>query len=357
MFSIEEIKSKNKYYERLLSEIKMDGNLAMANDIVHAKEHQYEPAGADIILFRASSNGHLMVEPKGKSNFEKWEDACINLGMWQSQYENFKDKNCKSAIKKLEQIKQLKDALPALEAAKNDTSLSETVITHLIDVYIAQIEKRKEEVDSKFLRKGNECEEDSITLFSRVTKKIFKKNVVRLCNEFVSGEWDLSVEENGKIAETIDIKTSFSRNTHLRAKFKELNSIYYWQGITYMWLTGATKHTVAYCLVNGTAQAIMDEKRKLGYKHGMVDGEGNESEDFKNKCKQIEINHIFDLELFKSHNPYFDFHNDLSQWNYDIPKEKRVFQFTFERNENDIERLKNRIIESLAWINVNLFNV
>lgn len=284
---LQEIKRQNDYYEKIIKIVKGSPTI--------------EGQNVSEIVFRASSNGYLMVEPKLKSE-----------------------------------------------------TLSEGTKTHLIDVFISWKYKRREEVDSKFLRKGNECEQDAITLLSRVTKKLYKKNDVRLCNEFVTGEWDLSIENDSVVVETIDTKTSWSLHTFLRATKKKLESMYYWQGQTYMWLTGATKHTVAYCLVNGTAQAIMDEKRKLSYKRGMVDGEGNESEDFKNKCKQIEINHIFDIELFKSHNPYFDFHNDLSQWTYDIPIKERVFQFTFDRDEDAILGLKNKIIDGRGWIKLNL---
>lgn len=287
---ITEIKAKNTYLERLMKELQEERS-AFAESV--KKE----------ILFRASSCGYLMVEPKLKSE-----------------------------------------------------TLSEGTKTHLIDVFISTEYGRREEIDSKFLRKGHECENDAITLFSRVTKRLFKKNEERLSNSFVTGEWDLSIEDNGIVLETIDTKTSWSLHTFLRSSNKKLDPMYYWQGQVYMWLTGAQKHTVAYCLVNGTAQAIMDEKRKLGYKQGMIDGAGNESDEFKEKCKQIEINHIFDLDLFKSHNPYFEFHNDINQWDYDIPKEKRVFQFLFERNEADILKLRDRIIECRKWMNVNLFN-
>lgn len=74
------------------------------------------------------------------------------------------------------------------------------------------------------------------------------------------------------------------------------------------------------------------------------------------KARQIEINHIFDLELFKDHNPGFQFDNDLSKWDYDIPLKDRVFQFKVERDESEIERLKKRIIDCREWIDKNLLS-
>ncbi len=239
---------------------------------------------------------------------------------------------------------------------KNDIHLSESTKIHLIDLFISAKYKRREEINNKFLTKGDLGEEDSVTLLSRVTKRLFKKNVIRMANEYVTGEWDLQIDSNGVLIETIDTKTSWSAHTFFRAQ-SEIKPMYYWQGVVYMWLTGALKHTVAYCLVNGLASAIMDEKRKLSFKTGMMDQHGNETEKFISQCKQIEINHIFDLELFRSHNPYFEFHNDLSEWAYDIPMSERVFTITFDRNDDDIERLKKRIIDCRAHMNKHLFKL
>lgn len=114
------------------------------------------------------------------------------------------------------------------------------------------------------MEKGNACEEDSITALSRVTKILFKKNDIRLSNEFVTGEPDLFLGESIYNAErTDDTKTSWSAHTFFRAKNSELDKAYYWQGMAYMWLTGAKVHYVDFCLVNGTVEAILSEKRKL----------------------------------------------------------------------------------------------
>lgn len=229
--------------------------------------------------------------------------------------------------------------------------IQKTTQTHLIDCFVSWMYSRREEITGKTLEKGNSREEDSITLLSLVNKRFYKKNSIRLFNEFITGEWDLSFGE--PIEETIDTKTSWSAHTFFRAKNNKLESNYEWQGHGYMMLTGAKKHTVAYCLVNGTPQAINDEKRKLAWKYG-ADPETNP--EYVKKCKQIEINHIFDLFSFKEENPNFDFHNDLSEWKYDIAMSERVFTFTFERDEQKIEQIKNRVIECREWIKNNLIS-
>lgn len=225
--------------------------------------------------------------------------------------------------------------------------------THLIDCYVSAMYGRRKEIEGKMLDKGNGREEDSLTLLSRIHKRFYKKNDVRLTNDFISGECDIFIGDSIEMAEeTIDTKTSWSANTFFRAKNEPLDEDYEEQGHGYMWLTGAKKHTVAYCLVNGLASAILDEKRRAAWKFGP-----DPDKDIKyiEKCRQIEINHIFDMEAFKEENPWFEFHSDLSEWKWDIPMKDRLHTFTFERSEEAIERIKNRIIQCREWMDANLF--
>lgn len=236
--------------------------------------------------------------------------------------------------------------------------ISESTKTNLIDIFVSAVYGRREEIKSKFLHKGNACEEDSITLLSRVTKILFKKNSHRLTNDFVTGEPDLFTGESIENAdETFDTKTSWSIHTFFRAKKSAANKMYYWQGQCYMWLTKAKRHHVCYCLVNGLPIAIMDEKRKLSYEPGMLDKDGNESEEYIKQCKQIEINHIFDIELFRKHHPFFEFHNDPDKWEWDIPMKERVYIVSYERNEAAIALLISKIRMCRNWMNRELFEL
>jgi hypothetical protein len=245
---------------------------------------------------------------------------------------------------------------PREKAKKESGELAETVKTHLVDVFVSAKYGRREEIMGKYLDKGNEREEDAITLVSRVTKRFYKKNTERLTNDYISGELDLFLGETVDNAdETIDTKVSWSANTFFRAKNKPLDKMYEWQGVGYMALSGAKKHTVAYCLVNGTESAIANEKRILSYQNGMMDAGGNPSLEFIERCKQIEINHIFDLAAFQKEYQHYDFANDVSKWTYDIPMEERLFMISFQRDESEIERLYQRIRDCRNWMNENLF--
>jgi len=220
---------------------------------------------------------------------------------------------------------------------------------------------RREQLKNKFVRKGNAREEDSITLLSRLTKTMYRKNTVRLENDFFSGEPDLFLGPDINHAEeTNDTKTSWSYITFLEAQTKcEAEDVlkgYYWQGQAYMSLTGAKQHTISYCLVNGTHKAIMDAQRAIQWELGEIDP-ANPSQEFIKECKQIERNHIFDLKEFEEENPGYDFYSDKKDWflsGYDIPLKERLAQVTFERNEQDIERMVARALEARVWITKNL---
>lgn len=240
------------------------------------------------------------------------------------------------------------------EPQKKSELLSETCKTHLIDVFVSAKYGRREELTSKFLDKGNECEEDSVTLLSRVTKHLYKKNSERLTNNWISGEPDLYKGESIRNAEeTTDTKTSWSAHTFFRVQKDALNKMYYWQGQGYMALTGAKRHTVSYCLVNGTPQAITDEKKRLAYKMNLIDP--TMSPEYLAKAQQIERNHIFDMALFLKHNEWFELDSVLAEWDFDIPKEDRVFSLSFERDDLEIARIYQRVEDCRLWIAANLW--
>lgn len=244
--------------------------------------------------------------------------------------------------------------MPSEKARKDFT---DTQIAALVKIYTEQIEGRREEISSEYLTKGHEREEDGITLLSRVQKILFKKNEVRLTNEYISGLPDLFLGENVENAtEIYDIKNSWSRITFNTTRVRSLKPIYTWQMHGYMELTGAKCATVAFTLVNGTANVIMGEKKKAAWNSTYLDVSQDPA--YVELCRQIEINHIFDIEHFVNENPGFDFDNNVAEWldkkTWDIPMDKRLFLFKLERDEKAIDAIYARVKECREWINNNL---
>jgi hypothetical protein len=189
---------------------------------------------ADNILFRCSSLGHLMTEPRAKSE-----------------------------------------------------TLSESCKTHLVDVFVSNKYGRNTDIVNKYTTKGMLVEEDSLTLYSRYKKEFYLKNETHFNNEFIKGTPDI-ITKHGMI---IDVKSSWDIYTFFRNNAKSLNKNYYWQLQGYMALTGCKISMLAYCLVNTPDMLIQDEKRRLQYKMGVID---DSNKTFEEACAEIEKLSIYD---------------------------------------------------------------
>lgn len=213
---------------------------------------------------------------------------------------------------------------------KSET-ISESAKTHLIDVFISEKYGRRSDIGNRYTIKGTLVEEDSMTLFSRVTKRYYVKNEESLANDYIKGTPDIITSLEVEDMEIVDIKSSWDIFTFMRAKFKnDIKKLYYWQLQGYMALTGAKKARLAYCLVNTPDQLLEDEKRKLWYKIGQPD---KESPMWLDAVQEIEMMCIYD----------------------DIPMQERLHQISFERNDADIEKLYNKVIQCREWMSRYLY--
>ncbi len=225
----------------------------------------------------------------------------------------------KSKLKPLTtaQTKRLNELYEKKEAGE---LLGESCKKYLIRTYALEKYKRiSEEPVTKQMSKGILCEDNSIELFSFVENVYYEKNKKQVKNDFLSGTPDLyDGDDIYSCHQIIDIKSSWDISTFLKNIDGELNPAYYWQIQGYMAITGATIGHVAYCLVNTPPEIINDEKLRLFYKMGVVTDENPE---YKKRAAEIERNMIFD----------------------DIPPEERVLRFTVERNDDDIERIYEKV--------------
>lgn len=219
--------------------------------------------------------------------------------------------------------------------------LGATCISRLKLLYREHMYNRHEEFSTKHTEKGLLVEEKALTLYSRVKKQFYTKNEENIKNAFISGTPDTYKGESIlKATKGCDIKSSWDLSTFPFPTDKT-DKTYYWQNMSYMALTGATSWVTAYCLMNTPAGMIDDEKRRWQYKLGVIDTETDPS--YLDKCKDIERNMIFDLGEFKEDYPYYPLVTDEAEWDYDIPLEDRVIEFTVERNEEEIAALYTKI--------------
>lgn len=224
------------------------------------------------------------------------------------------------------------------EPRNKSETLSETTKSYLKELFIKEYFGREKELDNKYLQKGIACEQDSLALLSDIRGVFIKKNKEWFTNDKLSGTPDVLIDD-----EVEDIKTNWDLFTFINA---EVSKDYDWQLEGYCLLTGATKKRLTYTLVNTPDYLIEKEKKSLTYKYDV------DSPSFTDACKQLEINSIFDLGKFMKDYPDFHFHNNISDWNFDIPKHNRVKSFEIERQpQKEIEKLYFRTDESRKFLN------
>lgn len=115
--------------------------------------------------------------------------------------------------------------------------------------YIRQVAKQnffgyRVELDNKYINKGKDQEQDSIDLLNAVRFTNYKKNDVRIENEYMTGECDILVDDR-----VIDIKTSWNLETWPATPGEAHDNDYEWQGRAYLMLYDREIFELVFCLV------------------------------------------------------------------------------------------------------------
>lgn len=191
---------------------------------------------------------------------------------------------------------------------KKINSWTKTQLSVLHEFIIQEKYGREKFFSNDFTKKGNECEETSLTLACKVLKLGFvKKNEKSFENEFLTGTPDLIYKN-----EIIDIKTSWNIFTF---PFFEEPDDYYWQMQGYLALTGLEKARVVYCLVDTPEHLILSEAYKRAYAKGTT---AEEEQDIATK------------------------HHTFS----DIPENEKVKVAEFNRDKEAIKLIQERVFEA-----------
>ena len=215
---------------------------------------------------------------------------------------------------------------PQSKADKEAGKLSKTCQKELIKIYNQVKYGRKKDIVTKQMTKGILCEQDSITLFSRVEKKLFVKNEEQLENEWFCGHPDIFEGETVRNANEIhDIKSSYELDTFTPKIIDDIDSGYEYQLQCYFSLTGANKGSIAYCLVDAPDMVLMDELRKLLFSMNVVT---DESPEYVIAAKELTRNLTFP----------------------DIDYRERVIKHMVYRNDDIIEKMKAKVPKMRQWL-------
>lgn len=209
---------------------------------------------------------------------------------------------------------------PQAKADKDAGNLSKTAKTHLKSVYIQAKYGRKREILTPAMRKGIECEQDSINLLSRYHKKVFAKNLERFSNEYVTGHPDILDDDH-----VIDIKTCESIWTFHDNIGEPLDKMYIAQLQGYLWLTGKQSADISYCLTSANEQMLNDEKLYRLRKMNVI---SEESIEFIEECKKIELNMTYE----------------------DLPISERILIFKVPRDEEFISQIPSKVEKAREYL-------
>jgi len=266
--------------------------------------------------FRCSSLGALMSDSK-------------DGGITAIQLDKIKELQAKAQVKDL--TANQTDELLRLIAKRDNpmAQLGDTCLNKLVEIYIFARFKRRKDIESKYLDKGLQTEEESISLYSEVKQIPYFKNEIRLENEFISGEPDTHEGPSVRNATNIiDFKSSWDVFTFFATKTKKtIDSVYDYQVNGYCDLSGADKGTLAYCLNNTPEHLIEREINNLRYKLGIIDPDAHP--EFLAAAEEIRHNMTFD----------------------DIPKPERVLEYTVRRDFEKIKRVYHRLRLCRIWLN------
>ncbi len=216
---------------------------------------------------------------------------------------------------------------PVTKADKEAGVLSKTAQKHLLEVYIAEKYGRRKDIQTKQMRKGNEVEDEAIEFLGDYLgkpKNYYVKNTEKFTNDFIAGTPDVIDIENGT-GIIYDVKSSYDLWTFMGNMLDKVDSLYYWQMQSYMWLTGATKAYITFCLLDTPFGIIEQEKKSLLYKMNVV---SEESIEYVKEAWKLEFNMTFK----------------------DVPASERILFFPIDRNEDDILRIQTKVEKAREYL-------
>lgn len=298
--------------------------------------------------FRCSALHKIMVGEIGLT--EKQEEAKNSL---------LQRKLDASEGKAKELTDKMQETLSDLLKKEKNKELSKTTVSELRKIHRMETYNRRFNIMNKYLVKGIVQEEEAITLFqdyllNQGTRVLFRKNEERLTNDWISGTPDLMPIMLDKTLVGFDTKASWNLES-FPFEGDELPSVYFYQNMGYMWLTGAKEWKTTYCLVNIHEHGLYTEKAKFYYAYGCPDTPDDDYYDeYLTECKNLERDLIFDYDRFVARYPGHQIVHTREEWHdngYDIPNGERVIEKSVQWDSKEIEKIKERITIARKCLN------
>lgn len=280
-------------------------------------------------LIHCSCIYYVVCKGKTKTPKQKYDDMSQVLLEERLKYDNIAPHLLEkpSGLSKAAKIAGLEYELSKLEATKSVDPLPPGAKSYLKRIY-GELKYGKKtaykEKGNKYTNKGKLAEADALKLISDLDGIEYKKNEVRINNEFLSGIPDTFIGESVYEAEYVpDVKSSWDWDTFSDSLDKDLNPLYWWQIQGYLALTGASAGEVSYCLINMPESLLLDELRNL-------------------ETRLQKTLNIIDVTITKEYTEAaLSLVNNLTFDN--IPPKERRQKFEVKRNEEAIKKIYETI--------------
>lgn len=214
---------------------------------------------------------------------------------------------------------------PVSKADKEAGKLSATCQKELIKIYNRDVYGRVKDITTKQMDKGIQAEPESIKLLSLVEGELFFKNEEKMENEWFTGHPDLILNKEDGTLEVWDIKTSWEMDSFMPKLIETPDKGYEAQLNVYYSLLGAQGGAIAYCLTSAPQSILEAEKRKLLFSMNVAT---EFSPEYVLAAQELEKLMVFE----------------------DIPPEERVIVQRVPRNEELIQKMKDKVSVLRQWL-------
>ncbi|MCH8067799.1 MAG: hypothetical protein IID16_00800 [Candidatus Marinimicrobia bacterium] len=194
--------------------------------------------------------------------------------------------------------------------------LGKTGGTYCKDWLKGQLFDYQKILKNKYFDKGIIMEDESIDFVAdQLDFGFLAKNEKHFNNEFMQGTPDIVLKDS-----IIDVKNSWDCSTFPIFDTK-INQDYYWQLQCYMNLCDKSKAKLIYCLLDTPDHLIHNEARWYSINQGFEE---------------------LDNDIYEQ------FHNNMTYKN--VPDKLKIKVFDIDRNDTDIQKIKDRVIECRSYI-------
>ena len=157
--------------------------------------------------------------------------------------------------------KKQQETLDSYIYKRDNIELSAGAKSYIKKLFREEKYKRRSELKSQYIDKGNSNEETSIDILSIVDDYVYENNKDRVYNNWIQGECDLK-PVNGK---GIDVKSSWDLST-FPFPDEPLDKTYEMQNLSYIDLYNAEEWETVYVLTNLSDSMLMDQIYREGFR-------------------------------------------------------------------------------------------